>query len=125
MGSVTATDPVPDFFATHAYAAAKGATVALMTSMAATYVGDRIRVNAVAPSLTDTAMAGRAAADSRIRAFARRKQPLAGEMMDPAEVAHAAVYFLSDESRVVTGQLLKIDGGWSVVSASASAGPEA
>jgi NAD(P)-dependent dehydrogenase (short-subunit alcohol dehydrogenase family) len=123
MGSVTATDPVPEFFATHAYAAAKGATIALMTTMAATYARDRIRVNVVAPSLTDTPMAARASGDSRIRAFARRKQPLAGEMMDPVEVAHAAVYFLSDESRVVTGQLLKIDGGWSVVSTPADAGP--
>ena len=118
MGSVTASDPVPAFFATHAYAAAKGATTALMTTMAATYAGNGIRVNAVAPSLTDTPMATRASSDARIRAFAKRKQPLAGEMMDPDEVAHAAVYFLSDESRVVTGQLLKIDGGWSVVSVS-------
>lgn len=117
MGSVTATDPLPEFFATHAYAAAKGATNALMTSMAATYAHDRIRVNAVAPSMTDTPMARRASGDARIRAFAARKQPLAGEMMDPDEVAHA-VYFLSDESRVVTGQLLKIDGGWSVANAS-------
>ena len=123
MGSVTATDPVPEFFATHAYAAAKGATNALMTTMAATYAPDGIRVNVVAPSLTDTPMAGRAAGDARIRAFASRKQPLAGEMMDPDEIAHAAVYFLSDESRVVTGQLLKIDGGWSVISASPEDGP--
>jgi len=86
--------------------------------MAATYLPDRIRVNAVAPSLTRTPMAGRAAGDERILAFARRKQPLAGEMLDPDEVAHAAVYFLSDESRAVTGQLLKVDGGWSVVSVS-------
>jgi NAD(P)-dependent dehydrogenase (short-subunit alcohol dehydrogenase family) len=118
MGSVTATDPAPEFFATHAYAAAKGATIALMTTMAATYAGRGIRVNAVAPSLTDTPMATRAAGDERIRAYARRKQPLAGELMDPIEVAHAAVYFLSDESRVVTGQLLKVDGGWSVLSVS-------
>ena len=125
MGSVTATDPSPEYFGTHAYAAAKGATNALMTTMAATYARHRIRVNAVAPSLTDTPMATRASGDARIRAFARRKQPLAGEMMDPDEVAHAAVYFLSDESRVVTGQLLKIDGGWSVVSASPDdAGPD-
>jgi NAD(P)-dependent dehydrogenase (short-subunit alcohol dehydrogenase family) len=115
MGSVTATDPAPEFFATHAYAAAKGATIALMTTMAATYAADRIRVNAVAPSVTDTPMAARASGDARIRAFNRARQPLAGEMMDPDEVAHAAVYFLSDESRVVTGQLLKIDGGWSVL----------
>jgi NAD(P)-dependent dehydrogenase (short-subunit alcohol dehydrogenase family) len=121
MGSVTVTDPVPEYFGTHAYAAAKGATTALMTAMAATYLADRIRVNAVAPSLTRTPMADRAARDERILAFARRKQPLAGEMLDPDEVAHAAVYFLSDESRTVTGQLLKIDGGWSV----ASVGPEA
>lgn len=118
MSSVTATDPAPEFFATHAYAAAKAATVGLMTAMAATYAADLIRVNAVAPSLTDTPMATRAAGDARIRAYTRRKQPLAGEMMDPDEVAHAALYFLSDESRVVTGQLLKIDGGWSVVSVS-------
>jgi NAD(P)-dependent dehydrogenase (short-subunit alcohol dehydrogenase family) len=116
MGSVTVTDPVPELFGTHAYAAAKGAIAALTTAMAATYVTDRIRVNAVAPSLTRTPMASRAANDERILAFARRKQPLAGEMLDPAEVAHAAVYFLSGESRAVTGQLLKIDGGWSVVS---------
>jgi NAD(P)-dependent dehydrogenase (short-subunit alcohol dehydrogenase family) len=122
MGSVTATDPAPEFFATHAYAAAKGATVALMTTMAAAYANDRIRVNAVAPGLTATPMATRAAGDARIRAYAARKQPLAGELMDPDEVAHAAVYFLSDESRAVTGQLLKVDGGWSVLSVSPEAG---
>ena len=92
----------------------QGATIALMTAMAATYAADRIRVNAVAPSLTDTPMARRRRAATASGHVARRKQPLAGEMMDPDEVAHAAVYFLSDESRVVTGQLLKIDGGWSV-----------
>ncbi len=39
-------------------------------------------------------------------------------MLDPDEVAQAAIYFLSDESRAVTGQLLKVDGGWSVTSVS-------
>jgi len=118
MGSVTASDPAPEFFATHAYAAAKGALTALMTTMAAAYLPDRIRVNVVAPGLTETPMAKRASEDRSIRAYAARKQPLAGEMMDPDEVAHAAVYFLSDESRAVTGQLLKVDGGWSVASVS-------
>jgi NAD(P)-dependent dehydrogenase (short-subunit alcohol dehydrogenase family) len=122
MGSVTATDPAPEFFATHAYAAARGGTIALMTTMAATYLADRIRVNVVAPGLTHTPMAARAAGDATIRGYAARKQPLAGELMDPLEIAHAAVFFLSDESRAVTGQLLKIDGGWSVASVSPEPG---
>jgi NAD(P)-dependent dehydrogenase (short-subunit alcohol dehydrogenase family) len=123
MGSVTTSDPAPEFFATHAYAAAKGALTALMTTMAAAYLPDRIRVNVVAPGLTRTPMARRAEGDASIRAYAARKQPLAGEMMDPDEVAHAAVYFLSDESRVVTGQVLKVDGGWSIASVSPESAP--
>lgn len=123
LGSVTTTAPVPELFATHAYATAKGALTALMTTMAATYIGDRIRVNLVAPSLTATPMAARAAGDPHILAYAARKQPLAGPMLDPADVANAAIYFLSDESRAVTGQSLAVDGGWSIVSTTAEPVP--
>jgi NAD(P)-dependent dehydrogenase (short-subunit alcohol dehydrogenase family) len=123
LGSVTTSDPAPELFATHAYAAAKGALTALMTTMAATYAPEGIRVNIVAPSLTRTPMAQRAATDPAILAYARRKQPLAGEMLDPDEVAKAALYLLSDESRAVTGQLLKVDGGWSVTSVSPEPAP--
>jgi NAD(P)-dependent dehydrogenase (short-subunit alcohol dehydrogenase family) len=80
-------------------------------------------VNLVAPSLTATAMAARAASDPQILEYAARKQPLAGPMLDPDEVAKAAIYFLSNESRAVTGQSLAIDGGWSIVST--TAGPTA
>jgi NAD(P)-dependent dehydrogenase (short-subunit alcohol dehydrogenase family) len=125
LGSVTTSDPAPELFATHAYAAAKGALTALMTTMAATYASDGIRVNIVAPSVTRTPMAQRAATDPEILAYTRRKQPLAGEMLDPDEVAKAAVFFLSDESRAVTGQLLKVDGGWSVTSVSPETEPDA
>jgi len=123
MGSVTTTAPVPELFGTHAYAAAKGALTALMTSMAATYLADGIRVNLVAPSLTATPMARRAAADAHILEYAARKQPLAGSMLDPDEVAKAAIYFLSDEARAVTGQTLAVDGGWSVISTTAEPTP--
>ena len=60
LGSITTQAPVPELVGTHAYAAAKGALTALMTTMAATYVTEGIRVNLVAPSLTRTPMATRA-----------------------------------------------------------------
>jgi len=69
------------------------------------------------------ATAERAAADAHILEYAARKQPLAGPMLDPDEVAKAAIYFLSDESRAVTGQALAVDGGWSIVSTSAEPRP--
>ena len=79
MGSVTASDPAPEFFATHAYAAAKGATTALMTTMAATYAARRIRVNvvrAIAHATRRWRHARRATRDPRLQpaqAAARRR----------------------------------------------------
>lgn len=124
VSSVLATRPVPELFATHAYAAAKGALNALATTMAAYYAPHGIRVNVVAPSLTATPMSQRAADDPATVAFARRKQPLVGDFLAPDDVAYAAVYLLSDEARAVTAQVLTIDGGWSVTATPAT-GPEA
>jgi NAD(P)-dependent dehydrogenase (short-subunit alcohol dehydrogenase family) len=118
VSSVLAAHPVPELFATHAYAAAKGAIVSLALAMAATYAGSGIRVNVLAPGLTDTPMAARAVADPATVAFATRKQPLTGGFIDAGDVASGAVYLLADESRAVTGQVLAVDGGWSVTSAS-------
>ena len=114
VSSVLATRPVPELFGTHAYAAAKGAILSLATTMAATYAPERIRVNVIAPSLTATPMARRAADDPPTVAFARAKQPLVDGFLDPDDIAHGALYLLSDEARAVTGQVLTIDGGWSV-----------
>lgn len=112
--SVLATSPVPGMFATHAYAAVKGAEIALVTSMASYYAPKSIRVNAIASGLVDTPMAQRAAADPKIVAFAEEKQPLAGGLLDAADLAGTALFLLSDESAMVTGQSIAVDGGWSV-----------
>jgi NAD(P)-dependent dehydrogenase (short-subunit alcohol dehydrogenase family) len=114
MASILAFSPVPGLFPTHAYAASKGAIVTLTQSMAAFYVRHGIRVNAVAPSLTTSRMSVRAAADAATQEFAARRQPLSGGFLPPSDVADAALFLLSRESRSITGQVLLVDGGWSV-----------
>ena len=114
--SVLATSPQADNFATHGYAAAKAAISGWTIPLAAAYAGDGIRVNTVAPGLIRTPMAARAAADPMIVDFARRKQPLSGGMIDPERVAEANCWFV--EAEEVTGQVLAVDGGWSVISTS-------
>ncbi len=114
MASILAFAPAPTLFPTHAYAASKGAIVSLTQTMAAHYVRQGIRVNAVAPALTTSRMSVRAAADAATQQFAARRQPLSGGFLPAADVAQAALFLLSPESRSITGQVLLVDGGWSV-----------
>lgn len=114
IGSVLAEHPSPGLFATHAYAAAKGAIVSFVKTTAAFYARDHIRVNAIAPGLVMTPMAARAAGDPEIVAYAKGKQPLAGGLLDPGAIADAALFLLSDEASQITGQVIDVDGGWSV-----------
>jgi NAD(P)-dependent dehydrogenase (short-subunit alcohol dehydrogenase family) len=123
MSSVLGYHPAPEHFATHAYAAAKGAIGSLVTAAAAYYAPAGIRVNGILPSLVTTPMSARAAEDPVILDYASRRQPLLGGFMTPEDVAASAVYLLADESRAVTGQLLRIDAGWSVSDADGWAGP--
>lgn len=113
MSSVLATHPVPDGFATHAYAASKGAIEALTRSMAAHYAAAGIRVNAIAPGLVATPMSLRAQGDPAILAYIREKQPLAGGPIDADDTAELAVHLLSREARRVTGQVIEVGAGWS------------
>lgn len=115
MGSVLGGSPSPEFFATHVYAAAKSAVVGFTKSIAAYYAPRGIRANVLAPALVETPMAKRAAGDERIQSFIQTKQPLdGGRIGHPADLDAAAVYFLSPGSAFTTGQVLAVDGGWSV-----------
>ena len=114
VGSVLAESPEPRHFATHAYAAAKGAVAALSRSMAAYYAPHGIRVNVVAPGLARTPASEGALGDAELAAFLTKKQSLIGGMADAAEVAGMALFLLSGEARSITGQVIAVDGGWSV-----------
>jgi len=62
-----------------------------------------------------TPMSQRAQGDPQIAQFIATKQPLdGGRIAQGTDLDAAALYFLSDESRFVTGQVLAVDGGWSV-----------
>jgi NAD(P)-dependent dehydrogenase (short-subunit alcohol dehydrogenase family) len=97
------------------YSATKAAIIGLTKAAAAYYASHNIRFNAIAPALVETPMSQRAVGDDQIREFIRHKQPLGGGRIGAVgDLDEAAVFFLSDASRYVTGQVLAVDGGWSV-----------
>ena len=115
MGSVLGFSPSPKYFSTHAYAATKAAIVGFSRSIAAYYAKDDIRINVIAPALVETPMAQRAANDEEILSFIKTKQPLdGGRIGKPEDTDGIAVYFMSDQSKFTTGQVIAVDGGWSV-----------
>jgi len=115
MGSVLGYSPSPNYFSTHAYAAAKSAVIGLTKSVAAYYAKDNIRVNVIAPALVETPMAQRASKDEQILLFIKSKQPLdGGRVGQPDDLDGLSVYFMSDQSKFTTGQVVSVDGGWSI-----------
>jgi NAD(P)-dependent dehydrogenase (short-subunit alcohol dehydrogenase family) len=94
-------------------AAAKGAVEGLVRSLAAEFA-PAIRVNAIAPSLTNTPLAKNLLATPEKIEAAARRHPL-NKVGTPEEVAASAVFLLSDNARWITGQILHIDGGMSAV----------
>jgi NAD(P)-dependent dehydrogenase (short-subunit alcohol dehydrogenase family) len=115
MGSVLGFSPAPRHFATHAYAAAKAAIEGLSRAAAAYYAPRDIRINVITPALVETPMSERAVSDEAVMRYVRTKQPLdGGRVGRPSDLDAAVVYFLSDQSRFVTGQTLAVDGGWCV-----------
>lgn len=115
MASVLGYSPSPQYFVTHAYAAAKAAVIGFTKSIAAYYAKNNIRINAVAPALVETPMAKRAAGDETIMQFIKTKQPLdGGRIGQPTDLDGIACYFMSDQSLFTTGQVVAVDGGWDV-----------
>lgn len=115
MGSVLGWSPEPKHFASHGYAATKAAIVGFSKSIASYYAQDSIRVNVIAPALVETPMSLRACGNDEIMNFIATKQPLDGGRVGvPSDLDGAALFLLSRQAHFITGQVLAVDGGWTV-----------
>ena len=114
IGSVLARHPQREYFATAGYAASKGAIEAMTLSAAAYYAPAGIRINVIAPGLVLTPMSARAQGDARVLEYIARKQPLTRGLLAPEDIAKAAYFLLRKDSSPITGQVITVDGGWTV-----------
>ena len=99
------------------YGASKGAVLGLTKSIAAEYVREKIRCNAVCPGtvMTPSLKARLEAGGNFEEAYEAilDRQPTR-EMAVPEDIAPIVVYLASDESKIATGQFFVVDGGWTI-----------
>ena len=91
--------------------AAKGAVEGLTRSLAAE-LAPRVRVNCIAPSLTDTTLAGSLVSSDEKKASSAKRHPL-NRIGDPKEIAGLVQFLLGSQSLFMTGNVIKADGGLS------------
>lgn len=112
VASISAVRPRPGL---NAYVASKGAALAFTQALAIELADSKIRVNAINPGPADTQMLGQFTAkgadiEETKDSIFKRSVPL-GELIQPEDIANAAVYLSSDEAKRVTGSIFNIDGG--------------
>jgi NAD(P)-dependent dehydrogenase (short-subunit alcohol dehydrogenase family) len=91
------------------YVASKGGVLSMTRAMALELAPYRIRVNAIAPGLTDTAQPRHGNSEAEL-AEAARAIPL-GRMAQPEEIARTALFLASEDAAFITGQTVHVNGG--------------
>ena len=91
------------------YTAAKGGIAAITRSMAVEFAAQKVRVNAIAPSATMTGRLKKLVQANP--AVNKLNQSHLLGTIEPQDIANAALYLASDESRAMTGHILAVDSG--------------
>lgn len=95
-------------------AGAKGAVEGLTRALAAE-LAPKVRVNCIAPSLTDTPLAEKLLRNEKQREGAEQRHPLKS-IGEASDIAHMAHFLLSDKAQWISGQIINVDGGMSSLS---------
>ncbi len=95
-----------------AYAAAKAAVVQLTAVASAELAPDGIRVNCVAPGFIRTEASEQMIAAGALDADAIERRTSLGRLGTTEDVTSVVIFLLSDQSRYVTGENVRVDGGW-------------
>ena len=95
-----------------AYAASKGAVMAMTKAMALDHAAENIRVNCICPGIVATEMVEKFNLDEAARRQRVAMHPM-GRFGQPEDVASAAVFLASDDSGWTTGSVITVDGGYS------------
>lgn len=111
ISSLAATHMMPE---RTAYSASKAALNALTQALAFEWASHNIRVNAVAPSHVNTARIRQVAAQGHLDLDPITARIPLGRLAEPEEIADAVLFLCGSSSRFVTGQILYVDGGYSV-----------
>ena len=94
-----------------AYTASKGAILSLTRNMALDYAADKVRVNCLCPGFVNTPLLSTLPPERRVRLTALH--PL-GRLGEPEDIAHMALFLISDQASWITGQAIAVDGGFNI-----------